>query len=176
MQDRCPLADAACVYIYEIGLVQLRVLRRRSRADRPAVLSLGNKVDVSVSGIPARAGRRAVRPAARRPERARPRARVKKKVRIRLNGVSVSAAIKALGLTTQKAPRPSPAAASRSAPAASRAATRVRGARARQHARPDASAMRRPRSDALTWSRRGAMRTGDPACVAGTSGIHVIGS
>jgi hypothetical protein len=34
-----------------------------------------------------------------------PAARVKKKVRLRLKGVSVSAAIKALGLTTQKAPR-----------------------------------------------------------------------
>jgi hypothetical protein len=69
------------------------------------VLSLGNKVDVSVSGIP-------LGQVAAQFDRlllARnvlvPAARVKKKVRLRLKGVSVSAAIKALGLTTQKAPR-----------------------------------------------------------------------
>jgi hypothetical protein len=69
------------------------------------VLSLGNKTDVSVSGIPLGQvaahfdrllDRRVLVPAAR----------VRKMVRLRLRGVRVSAAMKVLGLTTQKEPRP----------------------------------------------------------------------
>ena len=100
----CPPGGCACVYIYESDSCNCECF-----GDEPsgsaAVLSLGNKVDVSVSGIP-------LGQVAAQFDRlllARnvlvPAARVKKKVRLRLKGVSVSAAIKALGLTTQKAPR-----------------------------------------------------------------------
>ena len=100
----CPPGGCACVYIYESDSCNCECF-----GDEPsgsaAVLSLGNKVDVSVSGIP-------LGQVAAQFDRlllARnvlvPAARVKKKVRLRLKGVRVSAAIKALGLTTQKAPR-----------------------------------------------------------------------
>jgi hypothetical protein len=69
------------------------------------VLSLGNKIDVSVSGIPL--GQVAAQ-FDRLLDRSVlvPAARVRKTVRIRLKGVRVSAAMRALGLTTQKGPRP----------------------------------------------------------------------
>jgi hypothetical protein len=69
------------------------------------VLSLGNKVDVSVSGLPlGQVAAKFDRLLAARAVLV-PAARVKKTVRLRLRGVSVSAALKALGLRTQKAPR-----------------------------------------------------------------------
>jgi hypothetical protein len=69
------------------------------------LLSLGNKVDVSVSGLPlGQVAAKFDRLLAARAVLV-PAARVKKTVRVRLRGVSVSAALKALGLTTQTAPR-----------------------------------------------------------------------
>jgi hypothetical protein len=61
------------------------------------VLTLGNKIDVSVSGIPlaqvaAQLARNVLVPASR----------VRNKVRLRLRGVRVAAAMKALGLTSQR--------------------------------------------------------------------------
>jgi len=70
-------------------------------------LGLGNKIDVSVSGIPlGQVAAQFDRLLAR--EVLVPAARVKKPVRLRLKGVTVAAAIKALGLRTQKAPRGKP--------------------------------------------------------------------
>jgi hypothetical protein len=66
------------------------------------VLSLGNKVDVSVSGLPlGQVAAQLDRLLAR--DVLVPASRVKERVRLRLKGVRVSAAIRALGLRTQKA-------------------------------------------------------------------------
>jgi hypothetical protein len=71
------------------------------------VLSLGSKVDVSVSGLPlGQVAAHFDRLLAR--DVLVPASRVKKTVRLRLKGVSVSAAIRALGLRTQKAVKPRP--------------------------------------------------------------------
>jgi sporulation-control protein spo0M len=71
------------------------------------VLSLGNKIDVSVSGLPlGQVAAKFDRLLAR--DVLVPASRVKKTVRLRLKGVSVSAAIRALGLRTQKAVKPRP--------------------------------------------------------------------
>ena len=71
------------------------------------VLSLGNKIDVSVSGLPlgqvtAKFDRLLAR------DVLVPASRVEKTVRLRLKGVTVSAAIRALGLRTQKAVKSRP--------------------------------------------------------------------
>jgi hypothetical protein len=66
-----------------------------------AALSLGSKIDVSVSGLPlGQVAAHFDRLLAR--DVLVPASRVKKTVRLRLRGVSISAAIKALGLRTQK--------------------------------------------------------------------------
>lgn len=66
------------------------------------VLSLGNKIDVSVSGLPlGQVAAKFDRLLAR--DVLVPASRVKKTVRLRLKGARVSAAIRALGLRTQKA-------------------------------------------------------------------------
>jgi hypothetical protein len=100
----CPPGGCACVYVYETDSCNCECF-----GDEPSgsagVLSLGNKIDVSVSGIPL--GQVAAQ-FDRLLDRSVlvPAARVRKKVRIQLKGVRVSAAMKALGLTTQKGPRP----------------------------------------------------------------------
>jgi hypothetical protein len=68
------------------------------------VLNLGNRIDVSVSGIPLGQVAAQFDQLLDRSVLV-PTARVRKKVRIRLKGVRVSAAMRALGLTTQKGPR-----------------------------------------------------------------------
>ena len=86
----CPPGGCACVYIYETDSCNCECF-----GDEPSgstgVLSLGNKIDVSVSGIP-------LGQVAAQFDRLL--------VRIRLTGVRVSAARRALGRTTQKGPRP----------------------------------------------------------------------
>jgi hypothetical protein len=100
----CPPGGCACIYVYETDSCNCECF-----GDEPsgsgAVLSLGNKIDVSVSGIPL--GQVAAH-FDRLLDRSVlvPAARVRKKVRLRLRGVRVSAAMKALGLTSQKEPRP----------------------------------------------------------------------
>ena len=71
------------------------------------MLSLGNKIDVSVSGLPlGQVAAKFDRLLAR--DVLVPASRVMKTVRLRLKGVSVSAAIRALGLRTQKRVKPRP--------------------------------------------------------------------
>jgi sporulation-control protein spo0M len=71
------------------------------------VLSLGNKIDVSVSGLPlGQVAAKFDRLLAR--DVLVPASRVKRTVRLRLKGVTVSAAIRALGLRTQKKVKPRP--------------------------------------------------------------------
>jgi hypothetical protein len=100
----CPRGGCACVYVYETDSCNCECF-----GDEPsgagAVLTLGDKIDVSVSGLPL--GQVAAH-FDRLLDRSVlvPAARVRKTVRFRLRGVRVSAAMKALGLTTQKGPRP----------------------------------------------------------------------
>jgi hypothetical protein len=98
----CPPGGCACIYVYETDSCTCECF-----GDEPSgsggVLSLGNKIDVSVSGLPlGQVAARFDRMLAR--EVLVPAARVRKTVRLRLKGVSVSTAIRALGLRTQKAP------------------------------------------------------------------------
>jgi hypothetical protein len=106
MQDRVPSGRMRLRLRLRHGLVQLRVLRRRAEPSA-GVLSLGNKIDVSVTGIPlGQVAAQFDRLLAR--DVLVPAARVRQKVRLRLKRVSVSAAIKALGLRIQKRVRARP--------------------------------------------------------------------
>ena len=100
----CPPGGCACVYVYDTDSCECECFGTEPSGSS-GLLSLGNKVDVSVSGLPlGQVAAKLDRLLAARAVLV-PAARVKKTVRVRLRGVSVSAALKALGLTTQKAPR-----------------------------------------------------------------------
>ena len=106
MQDRSPPGGCSWVYVYESGHLRLQMLRRRAQRISGRA-SLGNKIDVSVSGLPlGQVAAKFDRLLAR--DVLVPASRVKKTVRLRLKGVSVSAAIRALGLRTQKRVKPRP--------------------------------------------------------------------
>jgi len=100
----CPPGGCGCVYVYDTDTCECECFGTEPSGSS-GLLSLGNKVDVSVSGLPL--GQVAAKFDRLLASRAVlvPAARVKKTVRVRLRGVSVSAALKALGLTTQKGPR-----------------------------------------------------------------------
>ena len=97
----CPPGGCACIYVYETDSCNCECFGEE-RTGSAGVLALGNKIDVSVSGLPlgqvaARLdrlllGRSVLVPAGR----------VKERVRLRLTGVRVSAALNALGLRTQR--------------------------------------------------------------------------
>ena len=96
----CPPGGCACIYVYASDTCDCECFGVEPSGSS-AVLSLGNKVDVSVSGLPlGQVAANFDRLLAR--DVLVPASRVKKTVRLRLKGVSVSAAIKALGLRTQK--------------------------------------------------------------------------
>ena len=102
----CPPGGCSCVYVYESDTCDCECF-----GDEPGgsagVLSLGNKIDVSVSGLPlGQVAAKFDRLLAR--DVLVPASRVKKTVRLRLKGVSVSAAIRTLGLRTQKRAKPRP--------------------------------------------------------------------
>ena len=100
----CPPGGCACVYVYDTDSCECECFGTEPSGSS-GLLSLGNKVDVSVSGLPlGQVAAKLDRLLAARAVLV-PAARVKKTVRVRRRGVSVSAALKALGLTTQKAPR-----------------------------------------------------------------------
>ena len=100
----CPPGGCACVYVYDTDSCECECFGTEPSGSS-GLLSLGNKVDVSVSGLPlGQVAAKFDRLLAARAVLV-PAARVKKTVRMRLRGVSVSAALKALGLTTQTAPR-----------------------------------------------------------------------
>ena len=103
----CPPGGCACIYVYETDSCNCECFGEEPSGSA-GVLSLGNKVDVSVSGLP-------LGQVAARLDRlllARnvlvPAGRVKERVRLRLTGVRVSVAISALGLSTRKARRTKP--------------------------------------------------------------------
>lgn len=96
----CPPGGCGCVYVYATDTCECECFGEEPSGSR-AVLSLGSKVDVSVSGLPlGQVAAQFDRLLAR--DVLVPASRVRKTVRLRLKGVSVSAAIKALGLRTQK--------------------------------------------------------------------------
>jgi hypothetical protein len=102
----CPPGGCACIYVYETDSCNCECFGEEPSGSA-GVLGLGNKIDVSVSGLPL--GQIAAR--LDRLLLARsvlvPAGRVKARVRVRLTGVRVSAALNALGLTTQKRTTPS---------------------------------------------------------------------
>jgi hypothetical protein len=100
----CPPGGCACIYVYETDSCNCECFGEESGGSS-GELSLGNKIDVSVSGLPlgqvaARLDRLLLARHVLVPAR-----RVKERVRLRLTGVRVSAALSALGLSTQKASR-----------------------------------------------------------------------
>jgi hypothetical protein len=100
----CPPGGCGCVYVYDTDTCECECFGAEPSGSA-GLLSLGNKVDVSVSGLPlSQVAAKFDRLLAARVVLV-PAARVKKPVRVRLRGVTVSAALKALGLTTQKGPR-----------------------------------------------------------------------
>lgn len=100
----CPPGGCGCIYTYDTDSCDCECYGTEPSGSA-GLLSLGNKVDVSVSGLPlGQVAAQFDRLLATRAVLV-PAARVKKTVRLRLRGVSVSTALKALGLTTQKAPR-----------------------------------------------------------------------
>jgi len=102
----CPPGGCGCVYVYESDTCDCECYGEEPSRSA-GVLSLGNKIDVSVSGLPlGQVAAKFDRLLAR--DVLVPASRVKKTVRLRLKGVSVSAAIRALGLRTQKAVKSRP--------------------------------------------------------------------
>jgi hypothetical protein len=102
----CPPGGCACVYTYETDSCDCECF-----GDEPSgsagTLSLGNKVDVCVSGLPlGQVAGKFDRLLAR--DVLIPASRLKKPVRLRLKGVTVSAAMRALGLRSQKRATPRP--------------------------------------------------------------------
>lgn len=96
----CPPGGCGCVYVYATDSCDCECYGVEPSGSS-AVLSLGSKVDVSVSGLTlGQVAAQFDRLLAR--EVLVPASRVRKTVRLRLKGVSVSTAIKALGLSTQK--------------------------------------------------------------------------
>jgi hypothetical protein len=99
-QIECPPGGCACIYVYETDSCNCECFGEEPSGSA-GVLGLGNKIDVSVSGLPlgqvaARFDRLLTRNVLV------PSGRVKDRVRLRLRGVRVSAALSALGLATQK--------------------------------------------------------------------------
>jgi len=97
-QIECPPGGCACIYVYETDSCNCECFGEE-RSGSAGVLGLGNKIDVSVSGLPlgqvaARFDRLLTRNVLV------PSRRVKERVRLRLTGVRVSAALSALGLVT----------------------------------------------------------------------------
>ena len=106
MQDRVPPGGCGCVYVYESDTCDCECYGEEPSGSA-GVLSLGNKIDVSVSGLPlGQVAAKFDRLLAR--DVLVPASRVKRTVRLRLKGVTVSAAIRALGLRTQKKVKPRP--------------------------------------------------------------------
>jgi hypothetical protein len=103
-QIECPPGGCGCIYVYETDSCNCECFGEERRGST-GVLGLGNKIDVSVSGLPlgqvaARFDRLLTR------DVLVPSGRVKDRVRLRLTGVRVSAALGALGLATQKRTKP----------------------------------------------------------------------
>jgi len=99
----CPPGGCGCVYVYETDSCNCECFGTEPSGSA-GVLDLRSKIDVSVSGIPlGQVAAQFDRLLAR--DVLVPASRVKKPVRLRLKGVTVSAAIKALGLTARKARR-----------------------------------------------------------------------
>jgi hypothetical protein len=96
----CPPGGCACVYVYETDSCNCECFGEEPSGSG-GVLTLGNKIDVSVSGIPlGQVAAQFDRLLARNV--LVPVSRVRNKVRLRLRGVRVAAAMKALGLTSQR--------------------------------------------------------------------------
>src|SRR5262245_33500158 len=104
MQDRVPSRRLRCVYVYDTDTCECECFGTEP-SGASGLLSLGDKGDVAVSGLPlGQAAARFHRLLAAAAVLV-PAARVKKTVRLRLRGVSVRSALKALGLTTQRTRR-----------------------------------------------------------------------
>ena len=103
---QCPPGGCGCVYVYETDSCNCECFGEEPSSSG-GLLTLRNKVDVSVSGLTlGQVAAQFDRLLAR--EVLVPAGRVKQRVRLRLTGVRVAAAIKALGLSTQTAGRPKP--------------------------------------------------------------------
>lgn len=100
----CPPGGCGCIYTYATDSCDCECFGEEPSGSAGA-LSLGNKVDVCVSGLPlGQVAGKFDRLLAR--EVLVPASRVKKTVHLKLKGVTVSAAMRALGLRTQKAVKP----------------------------------------------------------------------
>ena len=103
----CPPGGCACIYVYETDSCNCECFGEEPSGSA-GVLGLGNKIDVSVSGLPlgqvaARFDRLLTRNVLV------PSGRVTERVRLRLTGVRVSAALGALGLATRRRTKSRPA-------------------------------------------------------------------
>ena len=100
----CPPGGCACIYTYETDSCDCECFGEEPSGSG-GVLSLGNKVDVCVSGLPlGQVAGKFDRLLAR--DVLIPASRVKRPVRLKLKGVTVAAAMRALGLRSQKRVKP----------------------------------------------------------------------